>query len=181
MDFHRPGLVGKIRTRRIHPGSSQLHRHIRATSTSPPNYSTVPLNGTTTQFHILVRLLAQIKQILTIQTALQSSDPCALFDVHHACAVPKRNPLARSSTKRSHEQKQSRSLWAVISVFILSPLNEFLSYRNELYIPGKMRSRPFQRCIDCRDAFMFDKVTKVCTLVYALRYMGRFFCELTRT
>ena len=33
----------------------------------------------------------------------------------------------------------ARSLWAVISVFILSPLNEFLSYREELYTPGKMR------------------------------------------
>ena len=72
MDFHHPGLVGKIRTKRIHPGSSQLIRHIRATSTSSPNCSNVPQNGTPPQFHILVRLLTQIQPIITIQTALES-------------------------------------------------------------------------------------------------------------
>ena len=42
-----------------------------------------------------------------------------------------------------------------VSVFILSPLSEPLSYRDEPYIPGKMCSRIFQHCIG-RDAFMFQ-------------------------
>ena len=40
---------------------------------------------------------AQHQPIFTIRTALQSWDPSASFDVHHACVVPKGNPLARSN------------------------------------------------------------------------------------
>ena len=83
--------------------------------------------------------------------------------------MPKGNPLARTKKLRSHEQKHSCSLRPVILVFILSPLSDSLSHRDERYIHGKMSSRPFQRCIDCRDAFMFHRVTIVCTLVYALQ------------
>ena len=159
MDFHHPGLVGKIRTKRIHPGSSQFHRHTRATSIFSPNYSTVPRNSTT-QFHILFRLLAHFQLIFTIQTVLQSRNPSASFDVHHAYVVPKANPLARSKNCEVINKKMG-SLWAVVSVFILSLLGEYFSYREELYMPGKMRSRPLQRCIYCHCALMFDGVTIV--------------------
>ena len=63
-----------------------------------------------------------------------------------------------------------RSPRAVISVFILSPLSDSLSYRGEICIFGKMTSRPLLQCIDCRDVFMYHGFTIVCTLVYALRY-----------
>ena len=72
----------------------------------------------------------------------------------------------------------ARSLQAVVSVFILSPLSDSSSCRDELYIPGKMSARPFQLCIDCRDAFVFHGVTIVCTRVCALRYDARFLAHI---
>ena len=56
-EFPHPGLVGKIRTRRIHPGSFQVHSSTRATSMTSPNWPTMPRNETTTQSQILFRLL----------------------------------------------------------------------------------------------------------------------------
>ena len=72
MDFHHPGLVGKIRTKRIHPGSSQLNMHGGATSMSCRNYFTMPRKGTATRSHILFRFLVPGQPIFTIQTALQT-------------------------------------------------------------------------------------------------------------
>ena len=45
MDFRRPGLIGKIRTERIHPGGSQMSIHISATFTSSPNYLAMSRTG----------------------------------------------------------------------------------------------------------------------------------------
>ena len=72
MDFRHPGLVGKIRTKRIHPGSSHLNIHGGATSMSTRNYSTMPQKGTATESHILFRFLVPVQPIFTIQTVLQS-------------------------------------------------------------------------------------------------------------
>ena len=121
MDFHQPGLVGKIKYKGIHPGSSQFHRHIRATSTSSPNYCTVPRNGAPTQFQILVRRFVQIQPVFTIQTALQSCDPSASFDVNHAWVVPKGYPQVCSKNCEVMNNKvrgRSVNLYSIAKNFI---------------------------------------------------------------
>ena len=72
MDFGHPGLFGKNRTKRIHPGSSNLNTHGGATSTSSRKYLTMPRKSTGTRSHILFRFLVPVQPIFTIQTALQS-------------------------------------------------------------------------------------------------------------
>ena len=180
MDFHRPGLVGKIRTKRIHPGSSQLHRHIRATSRSSPNYSTVPRNGTTTQFHILVRLLAQIQQIFTIQTALQSSDPSASFDVHHACAVPKgKSPGTLCNKKKLWTKKFAFTLGRDFRVHLVAAQWILILSRRTLY-PRKDEVKIFptvywlSRCVYVWRSYE-SLYTGLCTAIQRAFTLGRDF------
>ena len=97
------------------------------------------------------------------------------MDVHHACAVPMGNTLARSSKTKSGTKKVTFPLSRYFRVHLVAAQRILFLSRRTLY-PGKMRSTTFQRWIECRDAFMFDEVTKVCTLVYALRYIEHLFC-----
>ena len=54
----------------------------------------------------------------------------------------------------------------------MSPLNESLSYSDEICIFGKITSRPFLWCIDCLYAsrIYHSLYTDICTAIYALRY-----------
>ena len=90
------------------------------------------------------------------------------------------NPLARtkSRTKNLHRSPKNEicSFWPF--KYYLSPLGHTLSYREELYIPGKMSSRPFQRCHNLSSPRYLDGVTTVCTLVYCARYTCTVQCTL---
>ena len=117
MDFHHSGLIGKVRTKRIHPGSSQVHRHTsgplpRPLQTTPPCLGTAQLNFTFL-FGFLPKFNRFSRFILRCKAEIQAPH---LMSITHA-------PCQREIPWHAHQQKEvmnknSRYLWLVISVFI---------------------------------------------------------------
>ena len=88
------------------------------------------------------------------------------------------NPLARTKSRTKNLNRSPKNEICSFWPFDLSPLDHTLSYREELYIPGKMSSRPFQRCLNLSSPRYLDGVTTVCTLVYCARYTCTVQCTL---
>ena len=88
------------------------------------------------------------------------------------------NPLARTKSRTKNLNRLPKIEICAFWPFNLSPLGHTLSYREELYIPGKLSSRPFQRCLNLSSPRYFDGVTTVCTLVYSARYTCTVQCTL---
>ena len=143
----------------------------RATSMTSPNWPTMPRNETTTQSQFFIGSLLKFNRFsrfkLLCKAEINALHLMSITNAQGKREIPWHAPKNCEVTNK--KIRNHSSLQPVISVFILSQLSESLSYREELYISGKLSSIPFQRCIVCGDRIPFHRVTELCTLVYSPR------------